>query len=62
MNQQRRRVPDHHRAKHTALPPIIQEDDLEFPFLKQDFFSDVAISVGVNASATLTKLMNMDVL
>lgn len=43
MNQ-RRRV-DHHKPKHAALPPIIQEDDLEFPFYKQDFFSDVAISV-----------------
>ena len=28
------------------LPPIInEEDDVEFPFMKSDFFSDVALAV-----------------
>ena len=42
MNQ-KRKAPDHHRPRHPPLPPIIQEDDGEYPFFKQDFFSDVAI-------------------
>lgn len=33
------------QANRPALPPIINEDDGELPFFKQDFFSDVALIV-----------------
>lgn len=32
----------------TQLPPIINEDDGELPFFKQDFFSDVALIVSTD--------------
>lgn len=35
----------------TQLPPIINEDDGELPFFKQDFFSDVALIVSTEEPA-----------
>lgn len=37
-----------------TLPPIINEDDGEFPFMKQDFFSDVALIVSTPTEWALT--------